>query len=48
VLPLPDVVVKVIHDALVCAVHAHVLPAVMFTVPEPAAAVTDALAGEML
>jgi hypothetical protein len=48
VLPAPVAVVKVIQDALVWAVHAHVLPAVMLIVPEPAAAVRDALAGEML
>jgi hypothetical protein len=48
-LPLPDVdVLNVIHDAGLDALQAHPDPAVTLTFPEPAAAVTDALAGEML
>ena len=46
---MPDVgVLNVIHEAGLCALHAQPDAAVMFTVPEPDAAVTDALAGEML
>jgi hypothetical protein len=39
---------KVIHDAGLCAVQAQLPPAVTLTVPLPAAAETDALAGVML
>jgi hypothetical protein len=48
-LPVPAAAVEnVIHDAGLEAVHPHVEPAVMLTVPVPADAVSDALAGEML
>jgi hypothetical protein len=47
-LPLPDVeLLNVTQDAGLCAVQLHDPPAVMFTVPVPAAAVSDALAGEI-
>jgi hypothetical protein len=46
---VPDVGVEnVIHDAGLDAVQPQPDPAVTFTVPEPDAAVTDALAGVML
>jgi hypothetical protein len=48
-LPVPEVAVEnVIQETGLCAVHAQPLPAVTVTVPEPAAAPADALAGEML
>lgn len=47
--PVPEVAVeKVTQDAGLWADQAQPDPAVMFTVPEPADAVSDALAGEML
>ena len=47
--PVPEAaVLKVTQLTGLCAVHAHVVPAVTAIVPEPAEAVIDALAGEML
>ena len=47
--PVPDVgVLKVTHDAVFCVFQKHARPAVTVIVPVPAAAVSEALAGEML
>jgi hypothetical protein len=47
-LPAPDVdVVKVTHETGLCAVQLHEPPAVTLTLPVPAVAATDALAGEI-
>jgi len=48
-LPVPLAAVEnVTHDAGLCAVHPHPLPAVMLIVPVPDEPVSEALVGEML
>jgi hypothetical protein len=47
-LPVPPGAPNVTQDTGLCAVHEHVRPAVTLTLPDPADAVSEALAGEML